>query len=165
MLPAQTPADEIINVIIPIIAAAINVLIYTEIPEIILTGTHTKVIPTASASMLVAIAIISIVLNPSESSASFSSENRASLIILPPIAKSRTNAIPMVKLNYIRSKPYSCKVTYNRHHSLKCPKPYSTYRRLYAYLCSFIARPLHIDTANASIARPIDNITSSNRLI
>ena len=27
MLPAQTPADEIINVIIPIIAAAINVLI------------------------------------------------------------------------------------------------------------------------------------------
>ena len=56
-----------------------------------LTGTATNVIPTASASILVATAIINIVLTSKSGFTSSAGEN-ASLIILPPIRDSNINA-------------------------------------------------------------------------
>ena len=57
------------------------------------SGRSAKVMPTASASMLVAIASSSIVLKLNDASSFSSSFESASLIIFPPIKHSSTNAI------------------------------------------------------------------------
>ena len=81
---------EMMQVITAIIATAKSTLIILP-EEKTLTGTATKVIPTARASILVAIAIINIVFTSNPGLAS-SGGPKDSLIILPPIRVSRINA-------------------------------------------------------------------------
>ena len=57
------------------------------------TGTQAKVMPTASASILVATAIRNMVFTSSAAEVSSSSLDRASRIMLPPISASSTKAI------------------------------------------------------------------------
>ena len=58
----------------------------------ILTSINAKVMPTANASMLVAMASSIIFLNPNEPSVVSSSLEKDSLIILPPISANKKSA-------------------------------------------------------------------------
>ena len=71
-----------------------------------LTGTATNVIPTASASILVATAIINMVLT-SKSGFTSSAGANASLIILPPIRDSNINAThgATIVINFSKREP------------------------------------------------------------
>ena len=82
--PTFNPIAERMNVVAPMNSTAAT--IFTS-------GSNAKVIPTARASILVAMASRSIVLKLNEASSFSSSFDSASLIILPPIRQSSTNAI------------------------------------------------------------------------
>ena len=86
-LPILTPIIEVKNVITPITMTA-KTTFTRRVESKTLTGEATNVIPTASASMLVAIAIKSMVLTSKPGDTS-SSGPKASLIIFPPIRDSR----------------------------------------------------------------------------
>ena len=88
--PIFTPIMDIMHVITPIIITAITTFIIPAVSNTF-TGTATNVIPTASASILVATAIINIVLT-SNSGFTSSGGAKASLIMLPPISESSINA-------------------------------------------------------------------------
>ena len=88
----------------PIRQTATTVFI-SWLAAMISTGTQAKVMPTASASMLVATAIRNMVLTSSAAEAFSSSLLSASRIMLPPISASSTKAIhDATALMYI-SKP------------------------------------------------------------
>ena len=122
----------------------------------IATGTATNVMPTASASIEVATAIMNIVFTLKPSFVSSSSFEKASRSILMPMIESRMNASHGAILLMIDSKPEPSKKPKNGMSPWKPPNqmPQSRHSLIVIFL---VSSPLQMDTANASIERPTAN--------
>ena len=144
--PILTPTNENRKVVMPIIM--------TE--NQIFTLRNANDTPTAKASMLVAMAIMSMVLNPQPhellSSSSSSSSDKASLIILTPMTSNRPNAIQWSKA------VMRCSNCAPRKYPIKGmrawnPPNHNPHNKAVLKENFLVAKPLQIETEKASIER------------
>ena len=153
--PIFTPMMENKKVVTPII----------NTDDQILTWIQAKEIPTAKASILVAMAKSSMVLNPNELSAGSSSfRDNASRIMLAPIKKSNPKAIQWSTAVMYRSNCEPRKYPINGIKAWKKPNQRPQIKAIF-HENLLVVNPLQMETEKASIERPMPIKRISTKLI